>query len=228
MYFDPMYLIYVGPGLLLALLASLYVRSTFKRYSEVALTGGQSGADVAAAILRSAGIEGLKIEQVEGFMSDHYDPATRTLRLSHDVYAGRSISAAGVAAHEAGHAVQHAAGYAPMRFRQALVVPASIGSQLSYFAIILGIALHLMQLAWVGVFLFGAIVLFQLVTLPVELDASRRAEQRLVALGQVTAVESRQVHAVLRAAAFTYLASAITALLQLVYFVTRLRDADRR
>jgi uncharacterized protein len=228
MFFDPQYLLYVGPGLLLALLASFYVKSTFRRFSEVALANHMSGAEAAAAVLRAAGVEGLRIEETHGFLADHYDPASRTLRLSPEVYRGRSISAAGVAAHEAGHAIQHAEGYALMRVRQALVLPANIGSQVGLYAVIIGTAVHAFQLAWLGVFLFSAIVLFQLVTLPVELDASRRARERLVQVGVVQAAEAEGVGKVLNAAALTYLAGVLTALLQLLYFVTRIRAAEDR
>jgi len=228
MYFDSRYLLYVGPGLLLALFASFYVRSTFRRFAAVALHNGLSGAEAAATVLREAGVSGLRIEEVSGFLSDHYDPKERVLRLSPDVYRGRSISAAGVAAHEAGHAIQHAQGYGLMNVRQALVLPANIGSQIGLYAVLIGTAVHAFQLAWLGVFLFGAVVLFQLVTLPVELDASRRARDRLVQAGAVDIDEVAGVRSVLNAAALTYLAGLVTAALQLLYFVTRLRDAERR
>jgi len=228
MFFDPRYLFYVGPGLVLALLASFYVKSTFRRFSQVSLRNGMSGADAAAAVLRSAGLPDLRIEEVGGFLSDHYDPSTHTLRLSPDVYRGRSISSAGVAAHEAGHAIQHAQGYALMGLRQALVLPANIGSQVGLYAVIFGTALHAFQLAWIGVALFAAVVLFQLVTLPVELDASRRAREQLVHVGAVGPDEAAGVRSVLNAAALTYLAGLVTAALQLLYFVTSLRSAERR
>jgi Zn-dependent membrane protease YugP len=228
MFFDPRYLLYVGPGLLLALVASFYVKSTFRRFAEVSLHNGLSGAEAAAAVLRSAGLPGLRIEETQGFLADHYDPRTRTLHLSSDVYHGRSVSAAGVAAHEAGHAIQHAQGYALMGVRQALVLPANIGSQVGLYAVIFGTALHMFHLAWVGVFLFAAVVLFQLVTLPVELDASRRAQAQLVAVGAVDSDEAIGVRRVLNAAALTYLAGLVTAALQLLYFVTTLRGAERR
>jgi Zn-dependent membrane protease YugP len=227
MFFDPRYLLYVGPGLVISLLAAAYVRSTFRRFSQIELHNGLSGAEAATAVLRSAGLADLRVEEVSGFLADHYDPSTRTLRLSPDVYHGRSISAAGVAAHEAGHAIQHAQGYALMSLRQALVLPANIGSQVGLYAVVIGTALHAFQLAWVGVLLFAAVVLFQLVTLPVELDASRRARERLVQLGVVGGGEEAEgVRAVLNAAALTYLAGLVTAALQLLYFVTRLRNAE--
>src|SRR5262249_2078595 len=156
-------LLFVGPGLILSALAALYVKSTFRRFSEVPLSTGATGAEAAAEVLRAGGVHDVRIEPVEGFLSDHYDPAEKVLRLSPEVYTGRSVRAAGVAAHEAGHAIQHAEGYGLMRVRQALVMPARIGSQLSIFVIIAGLALHLLGLAWLGVFLFSAIFLFELV-----------------------------------------------------------------
>jgi hypothetical protein len=227
--FDPQYMLYMVPGLLLSLLASWYVRSTFRRYAEVPLQGGRgvTGAQAAATVLAQAGIRDVRIEPVEGALSDHYDPAHKVLRLSPDVYAGRSVSAAGVAAHEAGHAIQHARGYGLMRLRQALVLPARIGSQLSYIVIIAGLALHMLGLAWFGVFLFAGIFLFELVTLPVELDASRRARERLQAAGLVSRADAVGVKRVLDAAAFTYVAALVTTALQMLYFVTRIRGEER-
>ena len=226
-FFDPRYLLFVGPGLILAALASWYVRSTFRRYAEVPLARGLSGAEAAGAVLRSAGVTDVRIEPTQGFLSDHYDPSEKVLRLSADVYSGRSVSAAGVAAHEAGHAIQHARRYGLMSVRQALVLPARIGSQLSYIAIIAGLILHVIGIAWLGVFLFSAIFLFELVTLPVELDASRRAKERLTATGLTTAADAEGVARVLRAAAFTYVAALVTTALQMLYFISRIRDEER-
>lgn len=226
-FFDPRYLLFVGPGLILAALASWYVRSTFRRYADVPLQRGLSGAEAAGAVLRSAGVTDVRIEPTQGFLSDHYDPSEKVLRLSADVYSGRSVSAAGVAAHEAGHAIQHARRYGLMSVRQALVLPARIGSQLSYLAIIAGLILHVIGIAWLGVFLFSAIFLFELVTLPVELDASRRAKERLAATGLTTTADAEGVARVLRAAAFTYVAALVTTALQMLYFISRIRDEER-
>ncbi len=169
----------------------------------------------------------MRIEPAEGFLSDHYDPSAKVLRLSTDVYYGRSISAAGVAAHEAGHAIQHANHYGLMTGRQALGWPARVGSQLWLIVIIAGLALHALNLAWVGVFLFLGVLLFELVTLPVEIDASKRAKERLLATGVASTQDAPGVTRVLRAAALTYLAALITTALQLFYFVTRIRDQER-
>jgi len=226
-FFDPQYLLFVGPGILLSLLASWYVKSTFARYAEVPLARGLTGAEAAALVLQQAGVRDVRVEPTEGYLSDHYDPSAKVLRLSPDVFYGRSISAAGVAAHEAGHAIQHNVGYALMGIRQALVLPARIGSQIGLFIVIAGLALHALKLAWFGVILFSAIFLFELVTLPVEVNASTRAKQRLLAAGVVSGAEADGVASVLRAAALTYLASLISSGLQLLYFITRIRDEER-
>jgi Zn-dependent membrane protease YugP len=226
-FFDPHYMLFVGPGIILSLLASWYVKGTFRRYAKVPLSAGVSGAEAAQAVLEAAGVNDVRIERAQGFLTDHYDPSQKVLRLSQDVYDGRSVSAAGVAAHEAGHAIQHATGYGLMTVRQALVWPARLGSQLSLIAIIAGLALHAMSLAWLGVLLFSGIFLFELVTLPVEINASSRARDRLAAVGLVSPRDADGVHRVLRAAALTYVAALVTTALQLLYFVSRIRQSER-
>lgn len=225
-WFDPQYLLVVGPGLLLSIIASIYVNRTFRRFAEQPLSSGMRGAQVAESVLSAAGVRGVRVERTEGFLSDHYDPTDKVLRLSPDVYDGRSVSAAGVAAHEAGHAIQHAAGYIPMRLRQSLIWPARIGSQLSFIVIILGLMLHALNLAWFGVFLFMGILTFELVTLPVEINASRRAHATLVEARLVGPAEAQGVAQVLRAAALTYLAAVVATSLQLVYFILRIRQEE--
>lgn len=228
--FDPTYLVYLLPGLLLSMWAAFLVRSRFKRYSQVALSTGLTGAEVAARILRAAGIGNVRIEETPGFLSDHYDPGDKVLRLSPDVFQGNSVAAAGVAAHEVGHAIQDAEAYAWMGIRQKLVNPARIGSQAGVWLAAIGLAINSAGLAWVGVILFSAIVAFQLVTLPVEINASSRAKLRLQAAGiAVTAADAEGVEKVLNAAALTYLAAALTSIMQLLYFVMRIlgqRDRD--
>ena len=182
---------------------------------------GLSGAEVAAELLRRRKIRGVRVELHEGWLSDHYDPRSRTVRLSPDVYHGRSVSAVGVAAHECGHAIQHAEGYAPMALRQNLVWPANLGTWLSYVVIIGGALLAMKGLIWLGIILFGVVVLFQLVTLPVEFNASSRARKYLLAEGIVDEVEDGHVGKVLGAAAMTYVAALITSILTLVYYVMR-------
>ena len=220
-YFDPLYFIIVGPGMLLALWATWKVKSTFSRYAKQAIASRASGAEVARELLQRSGITGVVVEMHQGFLSDHYHPIKRVVRLSPQVYEGRSISAVGVAAHEVGHAIQHHQGYKLMKLRQALVGPANIGSTLSYIVVILGFFLHMAGLVWLGIILFSAVVFFQIVTLPVELNASKRAKLQLVHAGIVSQEEGLHVGRVLNAAAMTYVAAVITSLLTLLYFVIR-------
>lgn len=222
--FDPLYLLIVAPGFLLALWATFKVKSTFNRYSKVSIASRASGAQVARELLERSGIHDVGVEPHHGFLSDHYHPTEKVVRLSENVFHGRSVSAVGVAAHEVGHAIQHAQGYGLMRLRQMLVGPANLGSNLSYILVIVGFLFHAGGLIWIGVILFSAVVAFQLVTLPVELNASKRARRQLVATGIVSQAEGREVGKVLNAAAMTYLAAVITSLLTLVYFVLRASD----
>lgn len=226
MIFDPLYLLVIGVGFALALGAQMWVKSAVNRWSDIALGRGMTGADIAASILAVEGIRDVGIEVVGGVLSDHYDPSTKTLRLSPANFHGRSIAAAGIAAHEVGHAIQHRDGYAPMKLRQALVPVAGIGTNLGLWMAVIGMAVGVSGLASLGVALFGAFVLFTLVTLPVEIDASRRAKRALLAGGFVSREEGRGVSAVLDAAAATYLAAAVSAVLQLAYWVFRLGQSD--
>ncbi len=220
-YFDPLYLIIVGPGMLLALWATWKVKRTFSRYANYAIASRASGAEVARELLERSGIHDVDVERHQGFLSDHYHPIKRVVRLSPQVYEGRSISAVGVAAHEVGHAIQHHQGYKLMKARQVLVGPANLGSTLSYIVVILGFWFQTAGLIWLGIILFSAVVLFQVVTLPVELNASKRARLQLVQTGIVSTDESLHVGRVLNAAAMTYVAAVITSLLTLLYFVIR-------
>lgn len=226
MIFDPLYLLIIGVGFALALGAQFWVKSAVSRWSDVALGRGMTGADVAASILAVEGIRDVGIEVVDGVLSDHYDPGSKTLRLSPAHFHGRSVAAAGIAAHEVGHAIQHRDGYAPMKLRQALVPVANIGTGLGLWMAVIGLMVGVSGLATLGVVLFGAFVLFTLVTLPVEFDASRRAKRALVAGGFVSRDEARGVSAVLDAAAATYLAAAISAVLQLAYWVLQLNRSE--
>jgi hypothetical protein len=212
--------------MLLALWATWRVKSTFSKYQGVAIASRMSGSEVAKELLERSGIQNVKVEMHQGFLSDHYHPTLKVVRLSPEVYQGRSVSAVGVAAHEVGHAIQHAQKYAPMTVRQSLVGPANIGSTLSYVVIIAGFILHTTGLIWVGIALFSAVVLFQLVTLPVEFNASSRAKLQLVQTGIISQNEAVHVGKVLSAAAMTYVAALITTILTLVYFV--LRATSRR
>jgi Zn-dependent membrane protease YugP len=220
-HFDPYYLLFFLPGMLLSLWASARVKSTFHRYSQVASRRGFTGAEAARELIRRRGISGVHVEETQGFLSDHYDPRHRVLRLSPDVYHGRSLASVGVAAHEAGHAIQHAKSYGPLKFRSYVVKPAMIGSNLGTIAAGMGLMIQSAGLLWVGIVLFSAFVLFTLVTLPVEFDASKRAVAALQEIGMIDADEVEGTSAVLKAAAMTYVAAAITALLQLLYFLMR-------
>jgi Zn-dependent membrane protease YugP len=204
--------------LLFGLWAQMKVKRTFAKYSRVAPRSGLNGAEAAAAVLRSSGLPNLSIRPVAGRLSDHYDPRNRTLNLSADVGQASSLAALGVAAHEAGHAIQDARRYWPMRIRQTLVPVATIGSTLWFIPVFLGLILGLSGLVTVGLVLFAAIVLFQLVTLPVEFDASKRALVALEGQGLLAADEVPGARAVLNAAALTYVAGFVAALGQLIYF----------
>jgi uncharacterized protein len=210
--------------LLFGLWAQMKVKRTFARYAQVAPRNGLNGAQAAAAVLRSSGLPNLEIRPVDGQLTDHYDPRNRTLNLSRDVGQASSLAAVGVAAHEAGHAIQDARRYAPMRIRQALVPAATIGQSLWFIPVVLGLVLNLTGLVTVGLVLFAAIVLFQLVTLPVEFDASRRALVALESNGLLAADEVPGARAVLNAAALTYIAGFVAAIGQLVYFFMLSRD----
>ncbi len=219
--FDPMYLMFFLPGLLLSLWASASVKSTFKRYSQVAARSGLSGADAARELLRYKNVLDVKVEPTEGMLSDHYNPFSKVLKLSPEVYSGRSLAALGVAAHEAGHALQHATGYGPLKFRSLVVKPAMMGSNLGMILSSIGFLMQSTGLIWLGIILFSMFVLFTLITLPVEFDASKRAVASLYEHGMIAADEREGTWRVLRAAALTYVAAAITAVLQLVYFLMR-------
>lgn len=228
MYFDPLYLLFAAPGMLLAFWAQWKVKSTFSRFSKVTAERGWSGAEIAEAILRVNQIHDVRVEPTQGFLGDHYDPTNKVLRLSPDVYSGRSVSAAGVAAHEVGHAIQHATGYRWLMMRTRMVPVLSVTSNLAMPAILIGFVLMAMgqaglgQLAvLVGAGLFAILVVFQLVTLPVEFDASRRALLAIEQGGLVTAVEHQGAKKVLTAAALTYIAAAVASMLQLLYFLYR-------
>lgn len=216
------------PGLALSAWASMKVKSTFARYSEVRARSGLSGAEAARELLRQRGIHDVRVEPVQGFLSDHYDPGARVLRLSPDVYNGRSLAALGVAAHEAGHALQHAAGYGPLKFRSWVVKPAMFGSNLGMYVLMGGFLFNLTGLIWVGIAMFSAFVLFTLITLPVEFNASSRAVQALQSAGMVTAQEAPGTKKVLDAAALTYVAAAIGAVVQLLYLLWRAGVFSRR
>jgi len=239
---DPLYLLVTVVGLALSLWAQWRVKSNFARFAKVGVRSGMTGAEAAAAVARAGNASGLRIERHQGFLSDHFDPRSRTLRLSPEVHDGRSVSSIAVAAHEAGHSIQQATGYPLLGFRSAIVPLANIGNQLWSLPFFIGLMLAGGQRAversgWgagqilmaAGVLMFGAVVLFQIVTLPVEFDASRRAKAVLAQSGIVqTQEEARGVDQVLDAAAMTYVAAAAAGILQLAYLIMRMQGRDRR
>ena len=235
MFFSPLYLLLALPGLLLGLWAQARVRSAFNEYSQVRTRRGVTGAEVARSILDSQGLRDVVIEESQGgTLSDHYDPREKVLRLSPDVYRRATVAAAGVAAHETGHALQDAHGYAPLGLRSALVPAASFGSNLAPLIFMAGFMLNIFgaeTIGWgiavIGVVLFGAAVLFTLVTLPVEFDASRRAKQLLKRQSIVAGDEVQGIDKVLDAAALTYVAAAVAAIGQLLYYVILLMGGRR-
>jgi hypothetical protein len=222
--FDWQYLVIVGPTLIIAMFASARVKSTFHKYARVGVRSGMTGAEAAAAVARAGGAD-VNIEPTRGFLSDHYDPRTKTLRLSPEVYQGRSVSSIAVAAHEAGHAIQHVEKYPALAFRSNMVPLTMIGSNLWMWIFIGGLIFQQPLLVNAGIVLFALVVLFQLVTLPVEFDASNRAKAVLAEAGIVsTQEEAVGVSKVLRAASMTYVASALTAIATLVYLLMRSRE----
>ena len=218
-YFDPYYWIILMPAFLIALLAQLNVSATFNRYSRIASRRGLTGAQAAEAVLRANGVYGVRIERVAGKLSDHYDPRTNVIRLSDGVYGSNSIASVGVAAHEAGHAVQYAQAYGPIKVRGAIIPVCNFSSQISILLIILGFVLYSQPLFAVGVVLFAVATLFQVVTLPVEFDASRRAVRCLAETGLLDDQELRGAKKVLGAAAMTYVAALLVSLAQLLRYV---------
>jgi uncharacterized protein len=213
------FLIYFAILLIVPIWAQMKVKGTYNKYSKVANSTGRTGAEVAREILNENGLYDVQIEPVRGKLSDHYDPRKKVVRLSEDNYYGTSIAGAAVAAHEVGHAIQDAEGYAFLRFRHALVPVANIGSNFSFFLILGGMLLHVTNLYLLGIIFMGVAVLFQLVTLPVEFNASSRAMNQIVSTGMIRNNEERGARKVLNAAALTYVAGALVALLELARFI---------
>ena len=221
MWIDPLSWLFIIPGLIIAGIASAFTHSAFEKYKRVGVSSGMTGAQAAQTLLASAGIFDVRIERVGGFLTDHYDPSAKVLRLSPDVFDGRSLSSIGVACHEAGHAIQHAESYAPLGLRSSLVPVTNFSSVASYFVILAGFLLMSREMILIGAILFGVTVLFSIVTLPVEWDASARAKRLMVSCGIVTAGERDGAAEVLNAAFMTYVASAVSSLLMLLYYLLR-------
>lgn len=222
------YLIYFVLIMIIPLWAQMRVKGTFSKYAKVRNNQGITGFDAARRILDHNGLYTINIELIGGSLSDHYDPRGKVLRLSEQSYYGTSIAGVAVAAHEVGHAIQDAKHYIPLRMRHALVPVANIGSSLSWIFILGGFFLHLMQAALLGVILFAVAVLFQIVTLPVELNASHRAMIQLQTLGLIDSKEKGKARAVLSAAALTYVAAALVAILELLRFILMLVGMNNR
>lgn len=229
MFFDPVYLLFILPALALSLWASWRVKSAFKKYSRVRAMSGLTGAQAAQHMLERAGLRDVTVTRSRGILSDHYNPLNKTLALSEAVHDSPSVAAIGVACHEAGHAIQHARGYKPLYLRSALVPTANVGSSLGYFVMLGGLFLMFLSgntglgqmVVLFGAVLFSAVLLFQIVTLPVEFDATRRAKVLAVEYGIVGAQEREGMDKVLNAAALTYVAAVVSTLMTLLYFLLR-------
>lgn len=220
-FFDPTYLIYMIPAFILMGLTSWYVKHAYSKWSQVAVQSRLTGAQAAQRLISTAGMYGVQVQGVAGNLTDHYDPRNKTLYLSPGVANGASVASVAIAAHELGHAVQDAEGYLPMRFRSLLVPLVNIGSNLGWILIMIGLVINWTGLAWLGVLVFAGGALFALATLPVEFNASARAKQLLQQAGIVQSDEEiRGVNTVLNAAALTYVAGLVTAILQLLYYVS--------
>jgi uncharacterized protein len=224
-FWDPAYFLWIAPAMLLGLWAQFRVRSTYAAAQRE--PAPLSGAAAARHILDSAGLNNVDIEEVPGELTDHYDPTARVLRLSSSNYRSRSLAAVGIAAHEAGHAIQHAHAYAPLTIRNAAVPVANFGSSGGLLLALIGFFLGAPLLFWGGIALFSGVVFFQLVNLPVEFDASNRAKEQLVMLGIVPAQQMGAVNSVLNAAAWTYVAGTLQSVLTLLYYVSLFSGGSR-
>ena len=227
--FNINYLVYMLPALLLGLIAQVYVQSRYNKWSKVQNRSGMSGAQVAQRLLERQGMHNLQLKGIAGQLTDHYDPRNKTLALSQGVAQTSSVAAMAIAAHELGHALQDKDNYLPMRLRSALVPMVNIGTNLGWILIMLGLIIQISGLAWLGVIAFSAGVIFSVATLPVELNASRRARVMLKSSGLImTQEEDQGVKQVLNAAALTYVAAIVTSLMQLLYFVSLVGGRSQR
>lgn len=227
--FDPNYLMYMLPALIITMVASFYVKAAYNKWSKVPARSGLTGAQAAQRLINNGGLYGVQIQGIQGKMTDHYDPRSKVLGLSAGVGNSNSVAALAIAAHELGHAMQDAEDYFPLKLRSALVPAVNIGSNLGWFLIMIGIFMQISQLAWLGVFAFAAGAVFAIATLPVEFDASSRAKRLLADSGIIAGEEEqRGVNAVLTAASLTYVAALVTAILQLFYFTGLAGGIGRR
>ena len=223
--FDPVYFVFLAPAMLLMFWAQYRVKSTFAEAEQV--PAGLSGAAAARHILDEAGLHDVTVESTPGMLSDHYDPSTRVIRLSEPVYNARNAAAVGVAAHEAGHAIQHATHYAPLIFRNLAVPAATFGGNISFLLLIVGMLMHAKALVWLGILSFGLVVLFQIINLPCEFDASSRAKKLLGNYGIVDQEGAVAVRRTLNAAAWTYVAGTLQAVMTLLYYIMRFAGGSR-
>jgi Zn-dependent membrane protease YugP len=229
LFLDPTYMLFMAPALILMLITQFYVNRAYSKWSKVSARARLTGAQAADRLIRAGGLYGVRVEQIQGNLTDHYDPRDKVLRLSSGVYQGASIASIAVAAHELGHAMQDNEGYFPLKLRAAMVPAVNVGSYLGWILIILGLVLGMTQLAWLGVLIFSGGALFALATIPVEINASSRAKRLLVDSGLIGGTDEESgVNNVLNAAALTYIAALVTAVLQLLYWVTLVGGGRRR
>jgi Zn-dependent membrane protease YugP len=228
-YFNPQYLLYMAPAILLMLAAQMYVNSSYRKWGQIPTRSGVSGLDAVQRIISVNGLEDMPVLQISGQLTDHYDPRKKELSLSSSVYQGNSIAAVAIAAHELGHAQQDQEGYFPLQLRSMLVPAVNIGSTLGWILIMVGLVLNVIGVAWLGVLAFSGGAVFALATLPVELNASARARVLLKNSGVITTAQEEQgVNTVLNAAALTYVAALFTAVMQLLYWISIVSGGRRR
>lgn len=227
-YFDPLYFLFLIPALALVIIAQVWVKSSYNKYAKVYNQRGLTGREAAQAVLDRAGLHHIRIERVAGKLTDHYDPRAQVIRLSPEVYNTPSIAAVGIAAHEAGHAVQHATGYAGIKVRNAILPISNHGPTLGIFLLLIGAVFNFPVLIYFGIALFSFAFLFQLVTLPVEFNASRRALAAIKETGLLTEEERAGARKVLTAAAMTYVAAMLQSLMTLLYYIVRFTGGNRR
>jgi Zn-dependent membrane protease YugP len=228
-FLNPTYLLFMAPAFLLMMFTSWYVKHAYNKWSKVPARSRLTGAQAAQRLISSGNLYGVKIQGVAGNLSDHYDPRDKTLYLSQGVANAASVASVAIAAHELGHALQDADEYLPLRFRAALVPAVNIGSNLGWILIMIGLFLNWVNIAWLGVLVFSGGAIFALATLPVELNASARAKQLLVDSGIIQGADEQSgVNNVLNAAALTYVAGLVTAILQLLYYVSLIGGLGRR